>query len=158
VDGGDWRQGNGELLQRDPGARSATTQIIDVAVRDGCLIEVNVRLLEVGDARGHYGVYLDHGPRGRTLLALSADGSELLYERGERETGRHSSPLGSGFRSDAYHRLLLSVRGGEVEVRVDGVRVAPGIEAQPAVAGVGLITSGVSAAFDGVSVSPHGRR
>jgi hypothetical protein len=119
------------------------------------LIEANVRLLEVGDARGRYGVYLDHGPRGRTLLTLTADGPGLLCERerDERATGRYSSPLGSGFRSDAYHRLLLSVRDGEVEVRVDGVRVAPRIETQSAVAGVGLITNGVSAAFDGVSVS-----
>jgi hypothetical protein len=84
----------------------------------------------------------------------------VLYEseRAEREIGQHSSPLGSGFRSDAYHRLLLSVRGGEMDVRVDGVRVAPGIDAPPGATGVGLITSGVSAAFDGVSVSPHGRK
>ena len=155
VDGGDWWQGDGELVQRDPGARSATVRTIAVAPRGGCLIEANVRLLEVGDARGRYGVYLDHGPRGRTLLTLTADGPGLLCERerDERATGRHSSPLGSGFRSDAYHRLLLSVRDGEVEVRVDGVRVAPRIETQSAVADVGLITNGVSAAFDGVSVS-----
>jgi GH43 family beta-xylosidase len=160
ADGGDWRQGDGELLQRDPEARSATAQIIDVALRGGCLIEANVRLLEVGDESGHYGLYLDHGPSGRTFLTLSADGSGVLYEseRAEREIGQHSSPLGSGFRSDAYHRLLLSVRGGEMDVRVDGVRVAPGIDAPPGATGVGLITSGVSAAFDGVSVSPHGRK
>jgi hypothetical protein len=50
------------------------------------------------------------------------------------------------------------VRDGEVEVRVDGVRVAPGIDGPPGATGVGLITIGVSAAFDGVSVSSHGRR
>lgn len=162
VDGGDWRQGGGELVQRDAGARSATAQIVGVALHGESLIEANVRLLEAGDGSGQYGVYLEHAPGDRTLLTLAADGSGLSCDRvrDPREPGSHSgSPtLGAGFRSDAYHRLLLSVRGGKVEVWVDGVRVALEIEARPGAAGVGLITSGVSAAFDGVSVSPYGRR
>ncbi len=156
---GNWRQGGGELAQLDPGARSATAQIVGVAPGGGCLIEVNARLLGTGDASGRYGVYLDHGPGDRTLLMLAADGSGLLCERvrDPRKPTPLSSPtaLGARFRSDAYHRLLVGVRDGQLEVRVDGVLLAAGLEA-PGVAGIGLMTSGVSAAFDGVSVSPHG--
>ncbi len=159
VDGGDWRQTDGELVQRDPGAPSATAQIAGVALRGECLIEANVRLLEAGHARGGYGVYLDYGPRGRTLLMLDAEGSALscYQELQEQDSDRQPTPLApeSGLRSDAYHRLLLSVRGGKVDVWVDGMRVAPGIEAQPDVSSVGLITSGASAAFDGVSLTPY---
>ena len=61
--------------------------------------------------------------------------------------------LGSGFSSATYHRLLLCVRSGELEVRVDGGRVAQ-VSQAPSTASIGLITLGVSAAFDGVSVSP----
>jgi hypothetical protein len=126
------------------------------------LIEASVRLLEARDAHGRYGVYLDYGPGGRTLVTLAADGSGLVceHEEDERVSGRNSSPLalGNGFRSDAYHRLLISVRGGGVEVHVDRWRVAPVTAAPSGTASVGLITIGVSGAFDGVSVSPYGQR
>ena len=162
VEGGEWRQADGELVQRDPGARPATALIVGAALESEYLLEANVRLLEAGDGSGQYGVYLDHGPKDRTLLTLAADGSGLLCDRvrDSREPGPHSSPLtfGAGFRSDAYHQLVVSVRGGEVEVRVDGVRIGFGAEARPGAASVGLFTSGVSAAFDGVSVSPCERR
>jgi GH43 family beta-xylosidase len=162
VSGGDWRQEGGELVQRDSGARPATALIVGVAPEGEYLIEANARLLEPGEGNGWYGVYLEHGPEDRTLLTLAADGSRLLCDwvRDPRELRPHSSSpiLHASFRSGAYHRLLLSVRGGELELRVDGVRVALEIEAWPGVVGVGLITSGISAAFDGVSVSPYGRR
>ena len=162
VDGGDWRHTDGELVQRDPGARSATAQIVGVALHGESLIEANVRLLEAGDESGRYGVSLEHGPGDLTLLMFAADGSGLSCDRvrDPGETGPRSSPLtlGAGFRSDAYHRLVVSVRGGELRVWVDGVRVASGIETRPGASGVGLITSGASAAFDGVSVAPYVRR
>jgi len=158
VEGGDWRQGAGELVQRDPGAPSARAEIAGVAIGSGCLVEVNVRLLEAGQERGGYGVYLDHGPEGRTLLTLAANEAGLLCERewdGE-EAGGPTSPLslGSGSSSDAYHGLLLSLKGDELEVRVDGVLVVPGIGALPSVVSAGLITISASAAFDGVSITP----
>ena len=157
TEGGDWGQSAGELVQRDPGAWPSTAQIIDITLDGDCLIEANVRLLEAGHERGRYGVYLDHGAEGRTLVTLAADEPGLLceLERDERESGRHSGPLalGSGFRSATYHRLLLRVRSGELEVRVDGGRVAQ-VSQAPSTASIGLITLGVSAAFDGVSVSP----
>ena len=161
VNGGDWSQAAGELVQRDPGARPATALIVGVASEREYLLEANVRLLVAGDGSGRYGVYLEHGPGDRTLLTLAADGSGLLCDRGRdpREPGpRSGSPNldAGGFRSDAYHRLVVSVRGGEAKVWVDGVSVAQGIEARPGA--VGLITSGVSAAFDGVSVSSYGLR
>jgi hypothetical protein len=161
VNGGDWGQAAGELVQRDPGARPATALIVGVASEREYLLEANVRLLEAGDGSGRYGVYLKHGPADRTLLTLAADGSGLLCDWGRdpREPGpRSGSPNldAGGFRSDAYHRLVVSVRGGEAKVWVDGVSVAQGIEARPGA--VGLITSGVSAAFDGVSVSSYGLR
>ena len=59
----------------------------------------------------------------------------------------------SGFKCDVYHRLLLSVRGGEAEVCLEGVRVASGLKIPPDVSRVGLFTWEASAAFDGVSVT-----
>ena len=157
VDGGDWRQVAGELVQREPGARLATALIAGVSPGDRYLLEANVRLLEAGEDSGRYGVYLDHGLDDRTLLTLAADGSGLSCDRVRNppEPGAHSgSPiLGAGFRTDIYHRLVVSAWGEVVEVRLDGVRAALGVEARQDAVGVGLITSGVSAAFDGVSVS-----
>jgi hypothetical protein len=162
VDGGDWRYAGGELVQRDSAARHATALIFGVALEGECLLEANVRLLEAGDESGRYGVYLEHGQGDRTLLTLATDGSGPLCERvpGPGEAGRHSSSqaLGDGFRSAAYHRLLVGVRGGELEVRVDGRRLVSGMEAPPGVFSVGLITSGAAAAFDGVSLSAHAGR
>ena len=157
VEGGDWRQKQGELAQNDPGSRRATARILGVAPRVGCLFEANARLLAAGDEDGRYGVYLDHGQGDRTLLTPAADGSALLCEREARGIGRRSIPLtlDPAVGTEAYHRLLVSVRGGELEVRVDGVRAARGIEAPPDAAGLGLITEGASAAFDGVSVTPY---
>jgi GH43 family beta-xylosidase len=157
VDEGDWRLEGGELHQNDPGARSATAQIVDATPRGGYLFEANVRLLAAGDENGRYGVYLDHGPGDRTLLTLAADGSGLLCDREARGIGRRSIPLtlDRAVRTDAYHRLLVSVRGGELEVRVDGVRLAYGVDVPLGAVGPGLITEGASAAFGGVSVSPY---
>ncbi len=156
VDGGDWRQKDGELLQNEPGVPSATARTVGVEPRAGYVFEANARLLAAADEHGRYGVYLEHGAGDRTLLTLAADGSGLLCDRDARGFDRCSIPptLDCAFGTDAYHRLLVSARGGELEVRVDGVRVAYGIEAPPA-AGCGLITEGTSAAFDGVSVSPY---
>ena len=166
VDGGDWRYAGGELVQRDSAARHATALIFGVPLEGEFLLEANVRLLEAGveagDESGRYGVYLMHGQGDRTLLTLATDESRLLCERvpGPAETGRHSSSqaLGDGFRSAAYHRLLVGARGGELEVRVDGMRLVSGMEAPPGVFSVGLITSGAAAAFDGVSLSTYAGR
>jgi hypothetical protein len=157
VDGGDWRQRDGELVQHDSGARPAAALLAGGPTYEEYLFEVNVRLLEAGGEHVRYGLYLHHGPGDRTSLTLTTDGSALVCtrERDTREFGRHSSlrALGPAFRSDAYHRLLVSVKGGKVEVRVDGARVASGIEAPPGTSSVGLLTRGASAAFDGVSVT-----
>jgi GH43 family beta-xylosidase len=166
ADGGDWRYADGELGQRDSEARPATALIFGVALEGECLLEANVRLLEAGveagDESGRYGVYLEHGQGDRTLLTLATDGSGLLCERvpGLGETGRHSSSqaLGDGFKSAAYHRLLVRARGGELEVRVDGMRLVSGMEGPSGVFSVGLITSGAAAAFDGVSLSTYAGR
>jgi hypothetical protein len=123
------------------------------------LLEANVRLLEASRRHGRYGVFLDHATGGRTSLTLAADGSGLLCEV-ERDAQRPERRLGAGraiqprFKADAYHQLLVKVREGEVEVRLDGARVAAGIETPPAAGYVGLLTRDSSAAFDGVSVTP----
>ena len=80
AEGGDWGQSDGELVQRDPSAWPSTAQIVDIALDGDCLIEANVRLLEAGHERGRYGVYLDHGAEGRTLVTLAADEPGLLCE------------------------------------------------------------------------------
>jgi hypothetical protein len=80
----------------------------------------------------------------------------LCEQEGDtRESNQRVSveALGSGFRSDAYHQLLVSTCGGKVEVLVDGVHVASGIEVPPGASRVALLTWGASAAFDGVSVT-----
>ena len=161
VEGGDWRQEAGELLQRDPGARPATATVVGVASEGEYVLEANVRLLETSDAGGRYGVYLEHGPGDRTHLTLAADGSGASCDRGDaRYAGPPSnlSNLDVDFRGGAYHRMVVSVRNGALAGWVDGVRVAEGIETRPGAVGVGLITTGVAAAFDGVSVSWHERR
>ena len=157
VDGGDWRQRDGALVQKDPGVRSATAQTVGIAPPAGYVFEANARLLAVGDRPSRYGVYFDHGPGGRTLLTLTADGARLVCEQEGRGISLRSIPLifDPAFRTDVYHRLLVSARGGELKVRVDGVRVAFGIEIPPGAAGFGLITEGTQAAFDGVRLSPY---
>ena len=157
VDGGDWRQADGELIQRDSGARPATALIVGIPPEREYLLEANVRLLEAGDESGRYGVYLEHGQGDRTLLTLAADGSGLLGGRARDPLApspdSSSSTLCADFRSDVYHRLVVSVGSGELGLRVDGVRVPLDTEVWPGATGIGLITNGVSAAFDGVSVS-----
>jgi GH43 family beta-xylosidase len=156
VENGVWRQRAGELVQHDPGARPAAASLAGEPPLEEYLFEVNVRLLEAGDEHGRYGLYLNHGKGDRTSLTLAADGSGMLCERDTQEepTRRMSlRALGPGFRSEAYHRLVVSARGGVVEVRVDGVRVASGIEVPPGASGVGLITWGAAVAFDGASLT-----
>jgi len=158
VEAGDWRQQDGELVQRDPECRSAAVLPVGVPPQEGYLFEANVRLIEAGYTRGHYGLHLDHGLGDRTSLALATDGSLVLgdWRRGTREPGWHRTlrtPT-SDFRSHAYHRLLVRGRDGKVEVWVDGSRVASEIEAPAGATSAGLFTSGASAAFDGVAVTP----
>jgi len=159
VDGGDWRQRDGELVQNDPEAPTATARILGVAPRAGYVFEANARLLAAGDERGRYGAYIDHGPGDRTLITMATDGTGLLCERETRGIGPRTLPqtVDPAVGTDAYKRLLVSVVNGEMEVRVDGVRVALGIEL-PAAAGFGLIAERTSAAFDGVSLSPCAAR
>lgn len=155
VDGGDWRQEGGQLAQLDAGIRRATAQILQGASRAGYVFEANARLLDATDQRGRYGVYLDHGPDGWTLLTLGANGSGLWCDQEARGKGRTSTPLtpGIAFGTDSYHRLLVDARGTELEVRVDGIRPARRVEAPPATVGLGLLTEEASAAFVGVSLS-----
>ena len=158
VEGGDWRQQAGELVQHSPQGRPATTLLARVPLGEDYLFEANVRFVGGDHERGRYGVCLVHGSGDVTSLVLAADGSSLVCEHGggAREPGRRSSlaSLGPGARSGAYHRLLVSARGGKVEVRVDGIRAASEVEVPPGTECVGLITWGVSAAFDGVGVTP----
>ena len=158
VDGGHWRRRDGELVQRDSGARPATALLAGVPQYGEFLFEVNARLVEAGHDQSRYGLYLNCGGGDLVSLTLAADGSGLLCDRkrDSRGSSRYTSlrALGSGFRSDAYHRLLVSARDAKVDVRVDGVRVASGIEMPTREASVGLLTSGASAAFAGVSITP----
>ena len=160
VDGGDWRQRDGELVQHDTGARPATALLASMPPYDEFLVEVNVRLVEVSHDHSRYGLYLNHGPGDRTSLTLAADGSGLLCGSDARGSSQRSSlrALGSGFRSDAYHRLLVSARAGKVEVRVDGVHLASGIEMPTREASVGLLTCGASASFASISITPIVKR
>jgi hypothetical protein len=110
---------------------------------------------ETGDSET--GSWSSKTPRDRTLLTFSADGTGLLSAR-ERDTQGSSQrtnlkTLGSGFKTDAYHRLLVSSRAGKVEVWVDGVHVASEIEVPTGEASVGLLTYAATAAFAGVSVT-----
>ena len=158
IDGGDWQQRDGELLQRDADARPATALLIGASPGEEYLFEASVRLVAAGDEHGRCGFCLDHGgPEGRTVMALRTDGSALVYERrgGEDERAFGLQTLGPRFESRAYHRLLVRVLDGEAEVRVNGVRVAEGLPIPSADAGgtVGLFTRGASVAFDGASLT-----
>jgi len=158
VAGGDWRQRNGELVQHDFGARPATALLANMPPYEEYFFEANVRLLEASHEHSRYGLYLGHGPGDLTHLVMTADGFVTLCGR-ERDlqepVGRYSlRALGPGFRNDAYHQLLVSVRNGKVEVQVDRVSVMPGVEVPPGAVGIGLFTWEASAAFDGVSVTP----
>lgn len=157
IEGGDWQLQGGELVQQDAEARPAAALLTGVPLGENYLFEASVRLLKSRDERGRYGVCLGHSSGSITSLTLAADGTLPLGDgrRGVREgSASHTNlrKLGSGFRGDAYHRLLVSLRGGEAEVRLEGVRVASGLEVPPDVSGVGLFTWGAAAAFDGVSV------
>jgi hypothetical protein len=158
VEGGDWRQRDGELVQHNPGTRPVAALLADVPLHEEYLFEVNARLLKAGDGHGRYGICLVHGPGDRTSLTLAADGSGVLCEREAQGSKQRTClrALGPGFRSETYHRLLVSARGGEVEVQVDGVRVASGIEVPPGAGSVGLLTWGAAAAFDGASLTSLG--
>lgn len=161
VEGGDWRQRNGELIQHDVAARTAAELLASVLPCSEHLLEVNVRLLETSHERSQYGLYLKHGPQDRTHLALAADGSSMLCDRERDNQGPKRRfrlrALGSGFRSDAYHQLLVSTRGGKLDVQVDGVPVALGVEVASGTVSIGLLTWGASAAFDGVSLTSSAR-
>jgi hypothetical protein len=155
VDRGDWRKLDGELIQRDSGARPATALLASVPPIEEFLLEVNVRLVEPSRDHGRYGLFLNHGGGDRISLMLAADGSGLLCDRDTQGSSRRTNlgALGPGFRSEAYHRLLVSARAGKLEVRVDGVHVASEIEVPAREAGVGLLTYAAAAAFAGISVT-----
>lgn len=158
VEGGDWRQRAGEVVQRRVAERPATALLRGVPPNGAYLLEVNARLVEPADGRGRYGVCLGYGTEGCAYLALAADGSDLLWSQESKRERRHLEldALGPGFRSDAYHQLLVSVGNDWVEAWLDGVRVASRFEAPSG--GVGLFTCGVSAAFDGVSMTVLSKR
>lgn len=151
VEGGDWWQRAGEVVQRRAAERPATALLREVPPDGAFLLEANARLVGTASEGGCYGVRLGNGVRGCAYLALAADGSELWWIRGSPGERRTPGLAAPGFRSEAYHRLLLSVRRGWAEVWLDGVRVASTLETPSG--GVGLFTWGVSAAFDGVSVT-----
>lgn len=93
-----------------------------------------------------------------TAPVLTADGFVMLCgrERDPQEPVKRYSlrALGSGFRNDAYHQLLVNVRDGRMEVQVDRVSVVSGVEVPPGAVRIGLFTWEAPAAFDGVSVTP----
>jgi hypothetical protein len=114
--------------------------------------------VDAGHERGRYGVCLNRGSQNGAVLALAADGSGVLCGR-ERDAGQTGPSLraqGPGFKSGAYHRLVVSVRGGRAQAWVDGVRAASGFEVSPGPGSVGLFAWGASAAFDGVSLTALG--
>ena len=158
AEGGDWKQRGGELVQRDGGARPATALLAGTRPGPEFLCEANARLVEAGDERGRYGVFITDGAGHRTVLALAADGAGVLCGR-ERDPGQSPGvpAQGPGFESGVYHQLLLSVQGGRAEAWLDGVRVVSGLEVPPGAGVVGLFTWGASAAFDGVSLTALGR-
>jgi hypothetical protein len=124
------------------------------------LFEVNARLVEAEHDQSRYGLYLIHGPGDRISLTLAADGSGLLCDRDAQGSSRRTNlgALGSGFRSDAYHRLLMSSRAGKAEVWVDGVHVASEIKVPTDEASVGLLTYAAAAAFASVSITQVAKR
>jgi hypothetical protein len=158
IEGGEWQLQGDELVQQDAEARPAAALLTGVPLGEKLLFEASVRLLESRDERGRYGVCLGHGSGSITSLTLAADGTLSLGDgrQGVRErSASHTNlrKLGSGFRSDAYHRLLVSLQGGEAEVRLEGVLVASRLEVPQDVSGLSLFTWGAAAAFDGVSAT-----
>jgi len=147
--GGDWRQKGGELVQRDPGARTAIASLSGVPGGDGYLLEVNARLLDAGGREdGSYGVLLEHGSGESTELVLRADGSGLVGGR-----PLNLDPLGPGFAAGDYHQMLLLVRGGLLSVEVDGVLVSAALEVPAGITRASLFTRSASAAFDGFALT-----
>ena len=160
VDGEDWQVRGGELVQRDVRAKLATARLVNLSPHEEYLLEANVRLVEASNEHGQYGIRLNHGRGKCTSLGLTVDGPTLMWSGGKStcEARRNVAlrALSSSFRCDVYHQLLVSVQCDEVEVRVDGVLLASGLESPPGASSVGLFTREVSAAFDGVSVTPLG--
>jgi GH43 family beta-xylosidase len=99
-----------------------------------------------GAGGGRLVVWLD--PSSRTLRTEGTlDGEEIEEVR---------TPLGPGFRFDAWHQLLVIRNGGRFQVHLDGVRMqeraGPDGPGRP-----GLAAENGSGQFDGIAVTPHFR-
>src|SRR5262249_43314308 len=107
---GDWSVDSAahELVQRDA-SRPARGQLKAPAISNGA-IEVNLRRWS-GD--GGVGLALVSGAS-RVSVMLFAHGNHTLT------LGTISTPLPAGLDPQAYHQLLLTRWGAEVEVRLDG--------------------------------------
>ena len=156
---GAWRVQAGQAIQHDRGAEQAVALPLATADAGAILFEANLRHLQPGAAPGTCGVYawyLDH--QNFAEVALQADRPALtwrLVAEGRETEQRELSlaRLGPGLRPDVFHQLIVTRKGGEVGIALDGVALERGLRVPDRAGNVGLVTRGAGAAFAGVSVT-----
>jgi GH43 family beta-xylosidase len=132
-----------EWLQRDASTR-ARGQLTARAVADG-VIEVNLRRRS------------GEGAVGLALIAGGARFPVTLYSQGRNTLDLgpiHAVPLPAGLDPQAYHQLLLTRRGADVAVKLDG-RPMGHASFGKSPARLELVTERASAAFSGIAVTPY---
>jgi GH43 family beta-xylosidase len=144
VAGGSWLvdSKNQELAQRHAEASGrAGLKITEIA---SGVIEVNARRLE---GNGGFGLELSIGSQ-RLPLTLLPEGRRVF------QFGEGQKALPEEFDPRAHHQIRVTRRGGDVEVRLDGLPVGQTAFAIGR-AKLELVTQRSAAAFSGIALTPY---
>lgn len=156
VRGGTWRIHGGQAVQQDAGDAHAIALLHGIPRGQDYRLEVNLK--QLGQGAGELGVRLDYYDE-QNMVELVLDGRRAIpiWRRSEggveaEQQQLDMSGLGNDLRTDVYHQLLITNRGGNVEVRVDGVITGTSLHCPPD-GNLALVTRNTSATFDGVALT-----
>jgi hypothetical protein len=149
-EGGRWRVDTAarEMIQESAGG--GTARLKSVTLPENGIVEVNVRSLRP-EGNGTMGLRLLIGDRGLRVTLPAVKG-------GRADVGGNVVTVPAGFDPAAYHQLLVTRRGRDIRVRLDGLPLGSATLTEPdarAPAAIALITTACQAAFSGIAVTTY---
>ncbi len=151
-----WAVARGRLVH--PGGTTPATAVLNVAVPESYLFEVNLVMAGAAPRDGRAGVVFAHQDDGNhTVVSIDPRAGELGWHAvrdGEVGGGGALAPVPKDFAADAYHQLVVRRVEDRATVALDGVHM--GSLPAPATGSVGLWTAGTAVQVEGVALTDLG--
>lgn len=160
--GGAWRLENGQAVVAATVGQGAVAILTALPPTGWRLLEVNLKAGDTTVGRGEYGIYASYIDDGTYVeLALAVNPPRLQWRRiaGGQVIDRRRldlSRLGTGFRAEHYHRILIDRHDATARLQVDSILLAQDLSLPDGQARIGLFARGMEACFDGVSLTTNG--